>query len=107
MINMATPFPKALEELLNCYSKESESDTPDFVLAEFLQGCLNAFNLAIRHRRSLCGEEPDQNVVPNGELEALRFIAERLNRLVACQTGSVMLETPWQKREAMHNEDTA
>ncbi len=37
-------FKKELEELLNKYSKENESDTPDFILAGFITACLTAFN---------------------------------------------------------------
>lgn len=43
-------FQEALQDLINGYSLENESDTPDFVLAMYLQDCLNAFNLAINVR---------------------------------------------------------
>lgn len=36
--------------LLNRHSEEGESDTPDFVLAEYLMGCLEAFHHAVRER---------------------------------------------------------
>ena len=38
-----TDFKKELCELLNKYSKENESDTPDFILAEYLIGSLKVF----------------------------------------------------------------
>ena len=37
-------FKKELEGLINKYSIENESDTPDFILAEYLMGCLKTFN---------------------------------------------------------------
>jgi hypothetical protein len=40
-------FTKTLENALNCHSAETASDTPDFILAEFLVGCLDAFDRAV------------------------------------------------------------
>ena len=37
-------FERELSALLNRYSKENESNTPDSVLAGFLMTCLRAFN---------------------------------------------------------------
>jgi len=45
-----TEFERELQDLLNRHSKENDSDTPDFVLAAYLQDCLNAFERATRHR---------------------------------------------------------
>ncbi len=39
-----------LEVILNKHNMESASDTPDYVLAEYLLHCLNAFNLATQQR---------------------------------------------------------
>lgn len=39
-------FEKELEELLNRHSAENESDTPDFVLAQYLTSCLLSFSRA-------------------------------------------------------------
>jgi len=46
------PFVKVLENLINSYSKETKSDTPDFILAEYLNNCLSAFDLACNKRES-------------------------------------------------------
>lgn len=43
-------FQRELENLLNRHSKENESGTPDFVLAQYLNGCLRLYNQAIRDR---------------------------------------------------------
>jgi hypothetical protein len=37
---------KELETLLNRYSRENVSDTPDFILAKFMMSCLKAFEQA-------------------------------------------------------------
>lgn len=43
-------FDKELTSLLNRYSMENASDTPDFILATYLQACLDAFNVAVSRR---------------------------------------------------------
>lgn len=40
-------FRKELEILINKNSKENGSDTPDFILAEYLTQCLSAFDVAV------------------------------------------------------------
>lgn len=48
-------FRKELEILINKESMESGSDTPDFILAEFLNECLEAFDKAVNKRDKLNG----------------------------------------------------
>ncbi len=48
-------FRKELEALINKYSRENLSDTPDFILAEFLGGCLITFEAATRERERWYG----------------------------------------------------
>ena len=43
-------FEHELESLLNRYSKENDSDTPDFILATYLLDCLRSFNAALVRR---------------------------------------------------------
>jgi hypothetical protein len=45
-------FRKALESAINCHSMECGSDTPDFVLAQYLADCLAAFDKAVKHREA-------------------------------------------------------
>ena len=45
-----TPFAEALEQLLNDHSREQDSNTPDFLLSEFLQGCLTLWNRTVIER---------------------------------------------------------
>jgi hypothetical protein len=44
------PFSQTLAGILNRHSQENGSNTPDFILAEFMAGCLDKFNLAVRER---------------------------------------------------------
>lgn len=39
-----------LQHLINCHSMEADSDTPDFILARYMQNCLDAFAVATRQR---------------------------------------------------------
>ena len=43
-------FKKELEELINKHSLENDSGTADFILAEFMNDCLRAFNGAVQKR---------------------------------------------------------
>jgi hypothetical protein len=43
-------FRDELSALINKYSKENGSNTPDFILAGFLTDCLSAFDKATRVR---------------------------------------------------------
>ena len=55
---MASLFDK-LTALLNKFSEENGSDTPDYVLASFLIGCLKELNLAVNRREMFYGREPE------------------------------------------------
>jgi hypothetical protein len=46
-----------LAGMINEYSLENSSDTPDFVLAEYMLNCLTAFNLATHRREQFYGRE--------------------------------------------------
>jgi len=52
-------FRLELEGLINKNSLENNSDTPDFVLAEFLNGCLKAFDNAVNKREKWYGRKKD------------------------------------------------
>lgn len=46
-------FKKELTNLINKHSKENQSNTHDFILAEYMIKCLDAFEKAINKRDSL------------------------------------------------------
>jgi hypothetical protein len=50
-----TEFRKELETLINRKSMENASNTPDFILAEFLTDSLEAFDKATRSRSEYYG----------------------------------------------------
>lgn len=50
-------FKIELTSLLNRYSKENDSNTPDFILAEYMISCLNNFNTATKMRENWYGKE--------------------------------------------------
>lgn len=50
-----TQFAKGLESLINRFSQENGSDTPDFILAQYLLGCLSAWNDAVKMREKWYG----------------------------------------------------
>jgi hypothetical protein len=52
-----TTFVAELENLINKYSKEKGSDTPDFILANYLARCLNNFDMTIKDREKFYGRE--------------------------------------------------
>ena len=53
-----TKLQTAIEHAINCASAENGSDTPDFILAEYLIGCLAAYDRALVAREKWYGREP-------------------------------------------------
>jgi hypothetical protein len=51
-------FEKELESLINRCSQENASNTPDFILAEFLIQCLSAWNVGVQQRETWYGRDP-------------------------------------------------
>ena len=48
-------FTKELQGLINKYSKENGSNTPDYILANYLFGCLKNWNVHVMHRSDWYG----------------------------------------------------
>ncbi len=55
---MEADFRTELERLLNRHSRENTSNTPDFILAEFLCASLAAFDVAVQQRENWYGRDP-------------------------------------------------
>ena len=66
-------FKKELESLINKYSLENGSDTPDFILAEYLENCLLNFDCAVRLRNKWYGHS-------NNLLEELSNIKTKIDK---------------------------
>lgn len=61
-------FRKELEDLINRASRENDSDTPDWILAQYLDNCLNAFTIAVRDRdRWWAPKNPHKESIPEPE----------------------------------------
>jgi len=61
-----TESPKTFEAelvgLINRHSIESTSNTPDFILAQYIIGCLGSFNGAVREREKWYGRQDTEAV---------------------------------------------
>lgn len=55
-------FQKELERLINKYSMENGSNTPDFILAEYLRSCLTVFNSTVLSRDTWYGRAESRPV---------------------------------------------
>lgn len=51
-------FKIEVERIINKYSMENRSNTPDFILAAYLTNCLQAFELATNARTEWYGDTP-------------------------------------------------
>jgi hypothetical protein len=54
-------FKQELEHLINKHCLENDSDTPDFILANYLTGCLKIFNETLQAREKWYGREMCMN----------------------------------------------
>ncbi len=68
---MSESFRDKLENLINAHSMENGSDTPDFILAEFLAGSLRAFDKATKERSRWYGHIAREKAVLNCEVPGL------------------------------------
>ena len=57
---MAESLREDLRELLNFHSAENGSNTPDFILADYLIGCLETFDQTLVSRERWYGREIEQ-----------------------------------------------
>jgi len=46
-LDLSKSFRQDLQQLLNLHNRENASNTPDFLLANYLRDCLNAFDQAV------------------------------------------------------------
>lgn len=79
-------FNRELCHLINKYSIENHSNTADFVLANYLMGCLEAFNDAVNVRTNLSqtAQTSDKSDKPSGcdsgDIDKLRAENEELKQ---------------------------
>lgn len=53
-----TSLETEIAAVLNARSAENASNTPDFILAQFLLGCLAAWNTGVQQRENWYGRDP-------------------------------------------------
>jgi hypothetical protein len=77
-------FREELESVINRHSMENGSNTPDFLLAGFLNSCLDAFDHAVRERDKWYSISPAPGKSgahpPQADNTAMRKLLERLSR---------------------------
>ena len=73
--NDSSEFRKGLEHTINCHSMENGSNTPDFVLSQYLSDCLAAFDKATQHRAAYYGSPFDNGNAPPPPREATTLSA--------------------------------
>lgn len=56
-IEQDVPFEKELENLLNRKCMENGSNTPDYILAEYMMGCLRVYENAVNAREKWYGRD--------------------------------------------------
>ena len=59
-MNNTKTFTQELSDLINKYSQEGNSNTPDFILAEYLMDCLRSYNIAITARDNWYDFQPNK-----------------------------------------------
>jgi hypothetical protein len=66
-----TEFQEQLRSLINCNCAENGSDTPDFILAKYMDACLTAFEEATAARDKWYGRKglSEGNAAPVGLAE--------------------------------------
>lgn len=55
-------FEKELSTVINRFSKENDSDTPDFILAEYMNECLQNFNKTMAKREVWYGRQKHKDI---------------------------------------------
>jgi len=99
MVDNTARFQKELESLLNKYSQENASNTPDYILANYLITCLNAFDCAVNERYSFYGGDGDAcdintMLTKDTELRLCRNCKHRLKQKERNCYENIKLKTP-------------
>jgi hypothetical protein len=63
-IKTMNTFEQELCDLINRRSQENASNTPDFILAQYLSACLLAYNTAVQQRETWYGRDASPSLTP-------------------------------------------
>ncbi len=66
-VGPSSEFQRDLAALLNRHCQENGSNTPDFLLASYLTGCLALFNRTVKQRETWYGRD-GKSFPPRGEV---------------------------------------
>ena len=66
-------FHTELTNLINCYSLENESNTPDWLLATYILQCLETFNFVVNAREKWYGRGV---VSSTTEIKPIHFLSD-------------------------------
>jgi hypothetical protein len=69
LVEKESTFEQAIEHLINRYSKENDSKTPDFILAQYLLSCLSAWNVGVQQRETWYGRNPCLSSTQSAKLD--------------------------------------
>ena len=59
-MNNKEMFRAELEVIINKYSMENSSNTPDWIIADYLVSCLDSFNRSVGAREKWYDKEPEE-----------------------------------------------
>lgn len=65
---MRTQFEIELESLINRHSRENESNTPDFILADYIRQSVEAYEVTVKARDKWYGISPSPGYVEGSEV---------------------------------------
>lgn len=94
-------FRRELARLLNKYNKENASNTPDFILAEYLNDCLSAYDRSSEHRdRWHMKEKPTSETKPD-ETDEDRLYREKEMKVEDYAGGFILADYSGKKAPAL------
>lgn len=108
-----TDFRSDLERLLNCRSMESGSDTPDFILADYLMRALNAYDAAVIDREKWYERARENSATQDAKAGQSASDGNGLNEAAvpaSAETGAVeepAVITFWRALPSVRNHDYA
>jgi len=85
-----TTFEEDLRSAINRTSQENASNTPDFILAQYLKGCLDAFNTATQQRETWYGRDGRPTAIKPTIHELEKMLDEPAGDIVVTPSGAVM-----------------
>lgn len=83
-VNRQIEFRRELEHLINRYSMENGSNTPDFMLAEYLIGCLKNFDLIVNKRTQWYRNEDEMSSEEERLWKKLNFAVRSIINAALC-----------------------